>query len=568
MSIRKGNDILAGSYEVQTLPQATETDLGGVKAAPASADYTQEVKINVASGKLYIKPSTNYSPDETTIKSDQEILSAIGLVNKNELGPVAIFDWVGTKAQYEADYSASKIDPQWVCYITDDTSGGNLDGLIATVTELNYLQGLTGNVQAQINATNAKFEYPDEDTIGYNADHEFEVKGIKDVRTNNTLKEWTGTKAQYDAIATKDANTLYNITDDENEPLVNNEVTVPQFRNMFEMQWSDHILTDMSWVRGDLFNWHNGTTYSNAYQHLVNDIAGISIESEVVGGITINFYRALDGHKICNPSEESKLINLYNNEGIAWYYILDTVNQRFKLPRTKFNFKPIRTQVGQMTEESLPNIKGKFQLGYDYPVMSYLTDGAFYSTDIGGADKNGATEDTGRNRQTAFDASRSSTTYQDGAYVQERATQMYLYFYVGEFTQSALEQTAGLNSELFIGKADIDSFVEIDTIIEEYVSGTSGYRIWSSGYCEQWGQASSLTSGAWVIIPITFLKEFADTNYCITTSHQHRNYQVNTYDHITIYGLTTTGFVINAYSYASESIDFWRACGYLKDGEF
>jgi hypothetical protein len=30
----------------------------------------------------------------------------------------------------------------------------------------------------------------------------------------NSLKMWTGTKAQYDAIVTKDNNTLYNITDD------------------------------------------------------------------------------------------------------------------------------------------------------------------------------------------------------------------------------------------------------------------------------------------------------------------------------------------------------------------
>jgi hypothetical protein len=31
-----------------------------------------------------------------------------------------------------------------------------------------------------------------------------------------------------------------------------------------------------------------------------------------------------------------------------------------------------------------------------------------------------------------------------------------LYFYVGDYTQSAIEQTAGLNSELFNGKADVD----------------------------------------------------------------------------------------------------------------
>lgn len=42
-------------------------------------------------------------------------------------------------------------------------------------------------------------------------------KGVVDQNNTSTpLKQWSGTKAQYDAIATKDANTIYNITDDTN----------------------------------------------------------------------------------------------------------------------------------------------------------------------------------------------------------------------------------------------------------------------------------------------------------------------------------------------------------------
>ena len=37
---------------------------------------------------------------------------------------------------------------------------------------------------------------------------------VNNTRDNSSLKYWTGTKAQYDAIATKDDNTIYNITDD------------------------------------------------------------------------------------------------------------------------------------------------------------------------------------------------------------------------------------------------------------------------------------------------------------------------------------------------------------------
>lgn len=42
-------------------------------------------------------------------------------------------------------------------------------------------------------------------------------KGVVNQNNPSTpLKQWTGTKAQYDAIVSKDANTIYNITDDTN----------------------------------------------------------------------------------------------------------------------------------------------------------------------------------------------------------------------------------------------------------------------------------------------------------------------------------------------------------------
>lgn len=44
---------------------------------------------------------------------------------------------------------------------------------------------------------------------------------------SGSLKFWSGTKAQYDAIVTKDANTLYNITDDANPTLSMLELLYP-----------------------------------------------------------------------------------------------------------------------------------------------------------------------------------------------------------------------------------------------------------------------------------------------------------------------------------------------------
>lgn len=57
----------------------------------------------------------------------------------------------------------------------------------------------------------------DNKSITKNSSNEIQTVGVIDQRnTANAIKTWTGTKAQYDAIVTKDSNTLYNITDDTN----------------------------------------------------------------------------------------------------------------------------------------------------------------------------------------------------------------------------------------------------------------------------------------------------------------------------------------------------------------
>lgn len=147
------------------------------------------------------------------------------------------------------------------------------------------------------------------------------------------------------------------------------------------------------------------------------------------GRIYINYKVASDGDKIINATDTETLTNLeifYNNTGIAWYYILDTENTRFKLPRSQWSFVGLRPDgsVGDYVEESLPNIKGTARLqGAD----ATKTSGCFDYADGG----TGGEQGTGTNKVLLFDASKSSQVYKDGATVQTPATQMILYFYIG-----------------------------------------------------------------------------------------------------------------------------------------
>jgi hypothetical protein len=234
--------------------------------------------------------------------------------------------------------------------------------------------------------------------------------------------------------------------------------------------WFDHIVNDISWLRSDTFAWQSGDVYTAVYNHLVSDISGKTASSETVGGVTISYYLADDGHKI--TTDETSVENIYTATGVAWYYILDTTNHRFKLPRTKFGFTGLRDNVGNYVAPGLPQP----ELVSRYDASATTTGGHHneYDTDYGSDGStvrhiSSAYNNTGGTDEYVLNVNeynkwaktnvsgyknvvdldlRDNAIYGNSATVQPTATQMYLYFYVGNFTNSAIEQTAGINAEL------------------------------------------------------------------------------------------------------------------------
>ena len=202
-------------------------------------------------------------------------------------------------------------------------------------------------------------------------------------------------------------------------------------------------------------------------------------QTDTIGDITITYYLADDGHKICLPDQESNIVALYESTGVAWYYILDTQNKRFKLPRTKYGFVGMRDGVSNYVPESLPNIKGSADFAYG-TLWGTTFSGALYN-DLGNHGTRAQGEGGSSPRSIKIDASLSSSTYQDGAPVQQRATQMYLYFFVGNFEQSAIEQTAGINAELFNQKMDNGTPLARDIFSPEEWENESMEQILSAG---------------------------------------------------------------------------------------
>lgn len=304
------------------------------------------------------------------------------------------------------------------------------------------------------------------------------------------------------------------ITIDENG-VISAQASTPANIPLFFCTWLDSLPFNVSWVNANNYSWLYGSTYVGAYNRLNSQLnpvgtfragdtyyvcnfsdgsmqtttvliggatvaqleawcsaqgytySGASIEefkcyktvsasSEEIEGITITYYQTNDGKKIVTSDAEiTNAESIYNATGVQWYYILDTVNQRFKLPRTKWGFVGYRDEVGKYVSESLPNIKTGSIGGLNAITPDMATGALVWNQNT---IKHQTYQDVNTNNepQLYIDANKYSSTYQDGAPVQQRATQMYLYFYLGSANVEETAEIAGIKAETINNKADLD----------------------------------------------------------------------------------------------------------------
>ena len=263
---------------------------------------------------------------------------------------------------------------------------------------------------------------------------------------------------------------------------------------LFAHEWDDHIRYDVQWLRADTFSWQSGSVYEAAYNHLVADITGKTLQSETVAGITIQFYLADDKHKICPDSEASNVAAIYAATGVAWYYIIDTVNERFKLPRGKHNrYAATLGVVGNGMTLGLTD--GSTKYGLSFATGGYgsynTTNTNAYGKSLPSTYSGGTYPANAKNLGVDTDSTKSGIIAQQE---QDTDEYKYLYFYMGQFTQTAIENTAGINTELFNDKADITAVGRLSmpdtTTKTDLILGASGteYTAPGTGYilcCKQ-----------------------------------------------------------------------------------
>lgn len=332
---------------------------------------------------------------------------------------------------------------------------------------------------------------------------------------------------------------------EEVEELVDSVLDTQYQPNLLEFKWSDHILNDIQWLRSDTFSWQSGDVYEVVYNHLVDDIEGKTLQTETISGVTISYYLADDGHKICPASEESDIVTLYTNTGVAWYYILDTTNTRFKLPRTTRGFEGIRNAAGSYIEAGLPQHTHDENFPFSEGIRPLVN--AFNAESTAGTPKSitqnitHVSNDSLGVLQTGY---ASSSIYGASTTVQPPATEMYLYFYVGNYTREALVNTAGIAAEqlntLTADVTDLNSHRVIAYQEPTAANNYTWYRKYADGWIEQGGIAASGSSS------VTFPIAMADANYYFNAL-----LTVSSTLHVIVSNYTTTGCTVEEGQYAT-----------------
>lgn len=302
--------------------------------------------------------------------------------------------------------------------------------------------------------------------------------------------------------------------------------------------------------------------YPDFYNKCLEEYAEAT-NTETVNGVTVKVHS--NGHKFYDIADKTAIDNYFNSIGSAWFYGVDTANERILLPRNNWFEQATvdTTQVAKSVGAGLPD--HRHDIGLDnYNGSKYGTRETSTSSKMSGYGQAGANTKSG---YTSY-ASELNSIYGKSNTVQPPSVKKLLYICVGNTTNyegvtdvvnqgmDILEQV----NECIESRVKLDgSNAQFKYITQTYVSGTSGYRIWSDKYCEQWGVSPNGNDQA--TVTVTLLKAFKDSNYNVL-SVQRDGPAGNYTNGIRVLNYTTESFQLN-YRTGGATTAYWRACGYI-----
>ena len=233
---------------------------------------------------------------------------------------------------------------------------------------------------------------------------------------------------------------------------------------LFDIIAKDHILTeDESLGLALLGTYVNKSVYPDFYNTCVSEKTAGTPTQTTLGDNIITTYNNPNGHIFYDIADKADIDAYYNSTGVAWFYGVDTTNERIFLPRNDWFFQSgAAADVGKFNEAGLPNITGSFREAGN----SKITSGVFYQKQQYGGWTNGGTG--GYTQDIAMDASLASSIYGNSDTVQPNAVKTVIYMVVGNTvinSDQALIDAQGLIS---------DAWEEVDEKVNDGLAALAG----------------------------------------------------------------------------------------------
>ena len=268
--------------------------------------------------------------------------------------------------------------------------------------------------------------------------------------------------------------------------------------NLFDTKISDHILEGeeaLGWALQGTYVYKEGVAgsregYVDFYNKCLEEKENSTATETTLGDSTITMYVNGNGHTFYDIANKDVVDNFYNAIGTAWFYGIDTTNERIFLPRND-HFVQLTgdtSQVGDFVEAGLPNIEAYLKVASN--AFATEISGAFARTSTGTCHVlNQGT--VGANNGVYFDASASNDIYGNSDTVQPNAVKQLLYICVGNTkVESAItnvtEITTSENDTLplfhnFYSKEDMTTTgAYVNASLGEFLDG----NVYATAYAE------------------------------------------------------------------------------------
>lgn len=284
------------------------------------------------------------------------------------------------------------------------------------------------------------------------------------------------------------------------------------------------------------------------------------------------FSITVDGKEVFNGStpanyftDETTWQNSISQYGVCGKFVYDSLANTVRLPKITGILEGTTdvAALGDLIEAGLPVMTTNSMGNHNHSLWAEVwrgSDGNNWRVAWDGGDRyigsaTAYTNSTGAHTHTV-------TWGADVNTVQPQTIKAFYYIVIANSTKTDIqvdidEIATDLNDK--VDKADLE---EVQCVVETYQNGTSWYRVYSDGWCEQGGKTDVLPSN--VNTTISFLKTFANTNYNITACERYDGgTSDNNNENYWVSSVSTSSFQLYNSAGGYKQL-YWQACGYIE----